>query len=350
MKRSRTHDVTLIILSLLVLMLLIYPAARTSAQSSGVQAAWERAQQAGAYDFGADITQTTLPLPTVTNIGRTSLQDKMRLEGETNLPERTMHLRLWSQGGSVLQAESSAELRVEGERAFMRKGAEEWEEVENFTSGFAPQGDLTAFLSAARDVVEQGVETRAGVTFTRYTFRVDGKGFAIYLRDQFQKRLAEAGTLPAGVSLDVPRQYVDMTGHGELWVGVDGLPLRQIIHLEFPPRPDDHRITSDITVDYSNFRTAARSSSGVLGRIPFIPTSSKALQQFALFMSMASFAALLVVQRRSKKLYGALALSLIVMMVTTPLLQSVQAAAFIERWTAKTTTDSEQQASSVANR
>ena len=65
---------------LLVLMLLIYPAARISAQSSGVQAAWERAQQAGSYDFGADITQTTLPLPTVTNIGRTSLQEKI---GET---------------------------------------------------------------------------------------------------------------------------------------------------------------------------------------------------------------------------------------------------------------------------
>jgi len=117
-----------------------------------------------------------------------------------------MHLRLWSQGGSALDAGSGIEVRVEDDRAFARQGTGTWEEIDNLTGLFAPQGDFMAFLAAAKDISEWGTETRAlpssprgKVTFTRYTFLVDGLSFARHLRSQIQARLSEKAELPPGV-------------------------------------------------------------------------------------------------------------------------------------------------------
>ena len=40
-----------------------------------LEAVWERVRRAGSYHFDADVFQTTIPLPKVTNIGRQSRQD-----------------------------------------------------------------------------------------------------------------------------------------------------------------------------------------------------------------------------------------------------------------------------------
>lgn len=88
------------------------------------------------------------------------------------------------------------------------------------------------------------------LSYTRYTFRIDGRSYARYMRDQMETYLADRGELPIGVTLDLPKSYVDMTGDGELWVGEDGLPLRQILHLRFPQRADEQEITADVTVDF----------------------------------------------------------------------------------------------------
>ena len=141
---------------MLALMLLVYPTVATSAERSGIEAAWERAREAGAYRFTADIRQTVAPKPTVLNVGRTSKVETLHLEGETNLPDRQLHLTLWSQGGSVLDAGSGVEIKVDSDRAYARRGAQDWQEINDFTGVFAPQGDFMAFLAAARDVRELG--------------------------------------------------------------------------------------------------------------------------------------------------------------------------------------------------
>ena len=397
MLRSRipcSLSLLLALLCVLSLALLVYPTARTVAVSGSVERAteriraedvvkeaWARARDAGSYRFTADVVQTTIPLPTVTNIGRTSLQDALRVEGETNLSASTMHMALWSQGGSVLYGETGAEIRVEGDRAFVRNGAAGWEEVEDFSGGlFGSGSDPLAFLAAARDIVEQGTETRAlpsprrgegeggapsewrplksdsdvegEITFTRYTFRVDGRSYAIYLRDQLERHLAERGELPPGLSLDTPRQYVDMIGEGELWIGGDGLPVRQVIHLEFPPRPDDHRVEADITVDFSDFgfgqRTAdaggdleTRGAGALVSGLRSLRSLAgdhpeRVLQQAALFASTLTLIGLAVLNSRSKTFYAALTTAIIVSTLFTPVLQSVQVAAFVERHAAPT--------------
>ena len=50
-----------------------------------VTAAWQAAQQRGAYHFASDLTQTTTPLATLTNVGKSSREQRFRLEGDNNL-------------------------------------------------------------------------------------------------------------------------------------------------------------------------------------------------------------------------------------------------------------------------
>ncbi len=132
-----------------------------------VQAAWERAQQAGAYRFTADIKQTVVPRPTILNVGRTSKKEALHTEGEANLHEQQLHLTLWSQGGSVVDASSGVGIKVDGDRAYARQGVRDWQEISNFTGLFAPQGD---FLAAAKNVKRDDVEPES--TDPRFTFHV----------------------------------------------------------------------------------------------------------------------------------------------------------------------------------
>jgi hypothetical protein len=201
-----------------------------------VEAAWERAREAGAYTFDSDVVQQEIPLPTVQNIGKESKESQLRIEGEANLPDQQLNLHLWSQGGSVLDSESGLEVRVTRDGAMARQGDGAWEAIPSFTGLFAPEGDFLAYLAAASDIANAGQETRNDITFTRYTYTVDGPAFAAYLRDQMEQQLAAKGELPPGVQLGLADQYVNMRGNGELWVDGNGLPLRQLVNLSFPPR------------------------------------------------------------------------------------------------------------------
>ncbi len=341
MKRSRSlHPISLLLalLCLLTLALYIHPVASTSAQErddvAAVTEAWERARASGSYRYTADLVQTTIPKPIITNVGQTSRRNEIHLEGESSLIERTMHMRLWADGGNTADGSSSAEIRIEDERAYARRGSSEWEEIDNFASLFAPQGDFLAFLSAAQDITNQGLETRqlphtqSPISFSRYTFRVDGLGYARYLREQIQQRMSENGELPPGVDLDMPREYVDMSGEGELWVGEDGLPLRQIVHLQMPERPDVE-VHADVTVDF-DFPQSSEAKRGLSSINPKI-SNQQVTQHAFLFVSILAFTGLIVVNSRSKKLYAALAIAVIVSMVVTPLLRSTHAANLTDR-------------------
>ncbi len=71
-----------------------------------VQRAWRLAQEAGVYRYRTEIVQTTYPAPTLANVGHTSRQDSLYLEGETDLAQRTMQMTLYQNGGSVLDTGS----------------------------------------------------------------------------------------------------------------------------------------------------------------------------------------------------------------------------------------------------
>lgn len=362
MRRSLRHYHLILVILLSIALLagtafLVAPKPHDGQQPNAraeVQAAWQRARDAGSYQFTADVLQHTIPLPTVTNAGRRSRQDALRLEGQTNLREQQMRLTVWSQGGSTLNAESGVEVRIEGDRAFARRGNGSWEAIDDFTGVFAPEGDFLAFLAAAEDITHAGTETRAGLTFTRYTFRVNGPGFAAYVRDQMEKHMAQRGELPPGVTLDLPRAYVGMTGAGEVWVDADGLPLRQILRLQFPAQ-NDHRVEAEVTVDFSRFDLSAQKAERqmtaweafVLHPLSF---DTRRTVRLALFIGMLALTALIAAHSRSRTVYTALVSALIASLVISPLLQSHQAAAFNDRQAIQTQEQEQRQQEIEAQR
>jgi hypothetical protein len=301
-----------------------------------VKQAWELAQEAGSYAFNADLVQTRVPQPLVSNVGKHSDQQFARMEGQANLVERKLSFTLWSEGGNVLDASSGTQVRVEGEHAYVRQGDAPWEEIDDFTTSFAPDSDFLAFLSGAKNIQLVDPSTSSPLfqdtslefdrtTFSSmkgvllYTFEVDGPGFARYLRDNLQKSWERQGKLPPGVALELSRQYTEMTGQGELWIGPDGLPLGQTIRVQFPPGDDGYQVQVDIQVAFSGF-----------GTLPIAESSTR--PYLFGYWSLGGFILLvgifLWLGGKNRRIYASIIVVLISCMVFGPLLQQARAASF----------------------
>ncbi|MBX3010129.1 MAG: hypothetical protein KF832_01435 [Caldilineaceae bacterium] len=324
-----------------------------------VTAAWARAQAAGSYHFTSDITQTTLPLATLANVGRTSRSEKLYLEGQSDLRTAQLEMTLWSTGGTVLQAESGLAIRTERGKTFARRGAGAWEVIDDFTDAFAPQGDFLSYLTAVKDVQAFPAEARGGIHFTRYTFQIDSPALAAAMHQQLEAALRARGELPASLRLDVPTYFREMVGSGELWVGVDGLPLRQILTLEFPPQ-EDEQVQAQIVVDFSQFgRTAqvataaGESGASALPGLPGwlasvdLPTSSVGLL-YALPLLLLGI--LLVRYRRKRWLNGGVVALVIFAQVIGPVLTTYTNVNFMDAQTAKAAAQQERKAAADAER
>jgi len=216
-----------------------------------VREAWQRAQEAGSYRFATEVVQTTFPALAVANVGRSPSEETIYLEGQVDLPARSMEMGLWQGNGGVADPGSGIELRIEGDRGYARQPGGAWQEMDDVSWAFAPGSDHLAYLAGAENVRALGMETRlveptgsrggpssptdpAIYRFTRYAFDLDGLAFAQHLRDQLESYLRQRGELPLGLTLDSSRVYQQTTGEGELWVDERGLPLRLIMHLSYP--------------------------------------------------------------------------------------------------------------------
>ncbi|MFN8489011.1 MAG: LamG-like jellyroll fold domain-containing protein [Caldilineaceae bacterium] len=319
-----------------------------------VTAAWSKARAAGSYHFQSDVTQMTVPVAKVTNVGRTSQTQTLHLEGQTDIRKNQLEMHLWSDGGSVLQSESGVAVKVENGKTFVRQGANgQWRENADVSGTLAPQGDFMAYLQAVRHVKANAPETRAGLQLTRYSFTVDGPAFAAYLRDQMEAAMRAKGELPNGVNLDVPAYYQGMTGDGELWIGANGLPLRQILNLDFPEQ-QDQTVHAQIVVDFSQFGTPPASAlaslrSGKLGQ--WLSTLAHTLPNptpGGLLLALLGFAVIIVRYRRARTVYAGLVTAIILSMVVGPVLTTLQLDTFFAAQSAKAATQKEQQATADA--
>ncbi len=302
-----------------------------------LQEVWQRVRQAGAYAFNADLTQTLTPLPTVKNAGRDSKESRIYLEGQTDLVEETLSLTMWSGGGSVLSPETGMQMKVKDGKAFARQGDQPWESIEDFSGTIAPGGDFLAYVAAAENVVksepQQQLTPSGEITYVRYTFDINGRRFAEYMRKQMTQQLAANGELPPGVTFDLPQIYTAMNGHGELWVGENGLPIHQLFELQFPETQDDHTISARAEVNFSNFQSATPVAAGsffdqALGKITVNNPQLLWPGMWLLAVLVMVLVASLIKRPDSRYVHGAVALTVISSMLLTPLLTSFQVAAF----------------------
>ncbi|MCP4418904.1 MAG: hypothetical protein GY805_19990, partial [Chloroflexi bacterium] len=300
-----------------------------------VQSAWALAQESDRYSYRADIAQTTYPAPRLTNAGKSPIEDRLALEGTVNLSARTMQMTLWNDGS--YDPNTGIELKIEGDRAYGRFGQTEWQEVDNIADIFAPGGDPLAFLAGVTNI--QVGETHAqNLNYTQYTFTLDGLAFARHIQQQLEARLREQGQLPAGLELSTSNLYRTMSGQGELWIGDDGLPLRLIIDAEFPPQDGNGRTAATITTDYYAFdheqinaaaiRFFADPQTWISHRLSDVPAVQQAATNLVLLLIVVIVSLFAVLRWRSRRLYTAVILLIIISQLLTPLLQGQQVHAF----------------------
>ena len=320
-----------------------------------VTAAWEKAKAAGSYHFTSDVLQETIPVASITNVGRRSRTDAFHLVGQNDLRNQTLELTLWNQGGSVLNAESGVSLRTAGGKTYARRGQGEWQETDTQLDTFAPQGDFLGYLAAIRNISPGQSETRNDITFTRYTFELNGPAFADIMHEQLTTALRAKGELPAGVQLEPSAYYQAMTGSGELWVGANGLPLRQILHLRFPEQHEE-RVEAHMTVDFARYGVEQSTLLTLLrtgqwqGAWLVLPERLPDLTGLWLGLTL-SLAALLVVRyRRVRTVQIALVTAVIVSQIVGPVLSAVSEARFFDNYRAQAAAQEEKQTTAANER
>ena len=351
-KLSHRRISTLLLTTLVTMLVLgasVMPRVVSAVQPDPVIAAWERARASGAYHFSSDVVQVTLPTNTVTNVGRRSRTDEFHMAGDSDLTASALEFQIWASEGSVLQEKSGIAVRALDGKTYTREPGGEWQEGDSFTEALAPQGDFMAYLAATRNITAHEPETRGpagrGITFTRYSFEIDGPAFAIFARDQMEQALRAKGELPPQMHLDVHPYYRDMTGEGELWVGENGLPLRQILTLRFPEQ-NDATVNARITVDFSRFgrmrfngEEFVQVDPGQPGTIastwPSIAGQLPDAGPMLAMLPMLALATLVVYYRRRRTLQTAVALAVIVSLVVGPALSTLQVVSFLDAQTAR---------------
>ncbi|MGC9396645.1 MAG: LamG-like jellyroll fold domain-containing protein [Anaerolineae bacterium] len=324
-----------------------------------VQNAWQRAAQARAYQFRTEIVQTTYPAPTLANVGRSSRIESVYIEGQTDTAQRQFLMTLWNEGGNALNGQDAAgtqhpvEIRLDGDKTYGRTRGGEWQEMPDFAGAFAPGNDLMAYLAGVKDVVEVGSsvslpDSAYAVYATQYAFTLDGPSLARYVRDQLEAELSRQGKLPSGITLDVSNVYHDATGEGAMWIGADGLPLRLSLHILYPRQTNGEQIESELTTDFTNYAVAqvpgpAKALASSLGLPQTVRDWETAGVQSGLLLGMLGLLLMLITQSNSRVVYAAVVVVVILSMVVTPLLNGLQAAAFMDEQAAQQAAIDQQQ-------
>jgi len=290
-------------------------------QPNPLEESLQRARESGSYHFTSDIAQVTVPASKVTNVGRASRTSELHMEGQTNLKEASMQMRLWTQEGSVSDPSGGMAVKIEDGKTYVQEGQGAWKEREGLTDGFAPDGDFMAYLVALRDPVAHDPETINGISFIRYTFRLDGPALASYIRDEVDAEMRKRGDLPEGLITELPVYYRDMVGDGELWVGSDGLPLRQILRMQFPEQ-DDEYVRAQITTNFSGFGQAPGVSASLGTWIHQLPLSGMGPLLAVLIVVVFCTA---LISRRGR-LWRGVAMVMIVLLPLNPLLSDLRIA------------------------
>lgn len=207
-----------------------------------VDQAWQLAQASGSYDYRTLVEQTTYPQPTIRNAGTQPKVQMVGMEGSADLHTQSLNLTLWQ--NASFDPDTGIGVRVANGQTLARRGQDEWVEVGNVTEMFAPGGDPLGFLVAVDNVTvgeqrtielgSDGIDPVVTIDSTQYLFEIDGEAFAAHARAEMEAQLQRQGKLPAGMQLSASEAYQEMTGDGEVWIGVNGLPQRLVLKSTFP--------------------------------------------------------------------------------------------------------------------
>jgi hypothetical protein len=290
-----------------------------------VKQALEQARLAGSYSFTADVAQTLLPRSAPETIGQSNKRIDWRVEGEVRLPDYSLtQLQVEGDLGqtppvTIVQDGSKSYLQVGDERKPLDSSS-------GMVGGAATQ-DFLGYLNAATNVLPLEPEWAGGEQFSRYAFDIDPQKFAEYAREVMTRQLQ--GQTPVGAHVTVPGYLLTMTGTGELWVDSAGLPRRQVLDVDMPAASEFYNARLHIIVDFRDFGAVTSVLSSVIPpRSPIILQPSSLILYF---VCLALAALILAYRRRSRQIYAAISILLIVSFTLSPLLETMSLARFQER-------------------
>ncbi|HRW05312.1 MAG TPA: hypothetical protein P5121_09475 [Caldilineaceae bacterium] len=320
---------------------------------------WVDASNAQRYDYDSSIVQTINPLPRIDNVGRMPQTVQMSISGQLDRQQQAMQLQL------RLPNQPPLEVKIEDGVTKGRLSPDaEWQTVEAGADLFAPGGDPLGYLVAIKNVqtIASNAATQSesdqdntlfpsallpeqiAASITRYSFDIDGPAYAEYMRRALAEQLRRRGELPVSIQLSSAQQYVAMTGQGELWVNSDGLPVRQLVRLSFPPKSyAKDWVQAEIHTDFRGWMTKPLVSLSSIWQQPTQITTYLAqasgltgasIQQFGYMLGLSllllAFALLTITHRHSRFVQIPLVNAVIIAMVLTPVLQTQQASAFYD--------------------
>jgi hypothetical protein len=249
MKKNRVRWIHLVVLSLVAI--LIAASARLPARADAgspsemVQRAWRNAQAAGSYRFISDVSETLAPRPLPEMIGQRDTTIDLALDGAVQLPDRSyISLQVIGNGRS-----GSVALLRDGAQSFMlQDGA--LKPVEDALSLATPSNDLLGYLSAAENVTVIA-PPEDHPELVRYSFELSGTRFEEYVRQQTEAALRAEPGAPEGLALKASPSLQRTSGHGELWVNADGLPVRQVLDVDMPEVNAQYSARIHMVIDFS---------------------------------------------------------------------------------------------------
>ncbi len=243
-----------------------------------LESAWAMLNKLDGYEFRTQVKQQTAPAPVRSNAGRAARIDQLMLEGALNRANEGLNVWLWEGFYERYEREEALEIKIEGDRAYGRYGAGNWEEIDNIGSLIAPGMDVGAFLVGAQHVTRLEDEVReipnsaagsGAVSFAVYSFVLDGEKVADYANESINRSLRRRGELPQGLTIEAGSVFEDAIGRGTVWVDENLVPARMTIDLEFPQEANGERVSATIQTDI--FELAIPPQVSAMARIQQMP-------------------------------------------------------------------------------
>jgi hypothetical protein len=294
---------------------------------------------AGAYGFTANIEQLIIPRAIAANIGKTEERVDLEVTGQVHLPDYAL-LTLRFETGSGAPPMT---LEQAGTKTYLLKDGER-QPIENPLGAAMPTADFLGYLEAADNVRLKADASHPD--YTIYEYEINGRRYADYVRAVMQR------SLPAdkqGIRLYPSPILQAITGRGELWIDSNGYPQRQIVDISIPQVNEAYDSQSHMVVDFhfdaplsgvslltpenmaaslnhdDNGEAAGPATASdqmerapETAAVPSLELNGIVLRVVALLLT-AGFT--LLVTRRPRQVQAALSVLLVLIFVTSPILQ-----------------------------
>ncbi|NJN65679.1 MAG: hypothetical protein HC884_02680, partial [Chloroflexaceae bacterium] len=314
----------------------------TSANS--LDTVFERIEAAGNYRFSGHIEQTLIPRATAGTTTAQEQRTRFDLDGTVVHPDRAVF---------TLQHPETAESLTmvrSGSQVFLQMG-DTLEAVDQQAAASNPAQDPLSLLRVASKVRPLEPPPETPEVANGYTFRIDGKELATLYGDLLQQQASTA--LPPELQRSLAALAHQLTGHGEIWLDAEGLPVRQVLTIDVPqvgPRSNVsftidlsfHDVgsvesivqpvqSSDGTWQLEPQRLSSLASTSGRDNSPWLPGPFlHALAPDVLLLLVLALLALLLLRSYRHAPHPtstALTFSLVVLIVAVPLLQQLRVAA-----------------------